>query len=141
VPLALPPLRERRHDIPILVHSFLQKFLAEEKRADLILSSEVMDALLAHDWPGNIRELQNVIRYLLVHCRETIASIEHLPPNLLAHPRTIEVASRPRSGSRPALTRAAVEQALAASSNNRVQAAKILGISRATLYRFFDKKK
>ncbi|MDA8165297.1 MAG: sigma 54-interacting transcriptional regulator, partial [Desulfobacteraceae bacterium] len=141
VPLTLPPLRERRHDIPILAHHFLQKFLAEEKRPDLLLSPEVMDALLAYPWPGNIRELQNVIRYLLVHCQEGIAGIGHLPPHLRERPRTIDVAAPRARKARPALTPAAVAQALAASGNNRARAAKLLGISRATLYRFFDREK
>jgi sigma-54 dependent transcriptional regulator, acetoin dehydrogenase operon transcriptional activator AcoR len=139
VPLSLPPLRARRQDIPILADSFLKRYLAEEERAEIILSSELMEILLSYHWPGNVRELQNVIRYLLVRCREEIAHPRHLPPNLLEEPRTVDASSLLTRTGKKKLNPTAVKQALAASGNNRVQAARALGVARATLYRFLDK--
>ena len=139
VPLILPPLRERRSDIPQLTMFFLQRFLADEKRQGITISPEVMDQLIAYDWPGNVRELQNVIRYLLVHCREGEARLAHLPPFFLEQKKqdmTQVVVRRKRSTK---LEARAVNQALRECDNNRVQAAKRLNVSRATLYRFLAK--
>jgi PAS domain S-box-containing protein len=136
VPVHLPPLRERLTDIPLLVRHFIKLIAREEKRAELTLAPETMDIFLTHAWPGNIRELQNVIRYLLVRCREEVARPQHLPETLLtaaAIPRT-----GPRTRQRLRLTVAMVESTLAKTGGNRLQAAKLLGVGRATLYRFLD---
>lgn len=138
VPLQLPPLRERRNDIPLLVEHFLKRFKAEENRSDLTLAPETMDVMLAYGWPGNVRELQNVIRYVLVRCREAIAKPHHLPPNLLQERARYVRVNGPKK-KRGKLDRERVQQALVAADGNRVQAAKRLGVSRATLYRFLDK--
>ena len=135
VPLSLPPLRERRNDIPLLVRHFLKQFLAEEERSELILAPETMDILLAYEWPGNIRELQNVIRYLLVRCREKIVKPHHLPPNLHENvTRSIQLTSPGKR--RGKLSVESVRNALASTKGNRLQAARVLGVGRATLYRF-----
>ncbi|MCK4839659.1 MAG: sigma 54-interacting transcriptional regulator, partial [Desulfobulbaceae bacterium] len=138
VPVVIPPLRERRSDIPLLAHHFIKQIAAEEGRDELRLSPEAMDILLTHAWPGNIRELQNVIRYLMVRCREDVARPQHLPDNLLAGltARSAAAAVSPRK--RKKLTVASVRQSLAETGNNRLQAAKLLGVGRATLYRFLN---
>jgi len=138
VPLHLPPLRERLTDIPLLVRHFIKLIATEEKRAELILAPETMEVFLTHAWPGNIRELQNVIRYLMVRCREGVARPHHLPENLLAAVATTQPLSGPRLRQRRQLTVESVRDGLAATGGNRLQAAKILGIGRATLYRFLD---
>ena len=97
-----------------------------------------MDVLLTHAWPGNIRELQNVIRYLMVRCREDIARPQHLPENLLAGLIARSTAAAVPQRKRKKLTVAAVQQALLETGNNRLQAAKLLGVGRATLYRFLN---
>ncbi|MDF1577821.1 MAG: sigma 54-interacting transcriptional regulator [Desulfobulbales bacterium] len=136
VPLVLPPLRERRSDIPLLAGHFIKLAAGEQGRDELTISPEVMDILLTHDWPGNIRELQNVIRYLMVRCREETARVVHLPENLqgeLARSRAGQATVR---RGRKKLTVDSVRRALAETGNNRLRAAKILGVGRATLYRF-----
>ncbi|HSH13700.1 MAG TPA: sigma-54 dependent transcriptional regulator, partial [Desulfurivibrionaceae bacterium] len=138
VPLHLPPLRERLTDIPLLVRHFIKLIAKEEKRPELTLAPEVMDIFLTHTWPGNIRELQNVIRYLMVRCREEVARPQHLPENLLASVGTAIPRTGLRKRTRLRLTVAMVESALAATGGNRLQAAKQLGVGRATLYRFID---
>ncbi|MDH4320385.1 MAG: sigma 54-interacting transcriptional regulator [Desulfobulbaceae bacterium] len=140
VPLALPPLRERRDDIPLLARYFLKRTLEEEGRADkVVISAEALDRLTAYHWPGNVRELQNVIRYGLVHCREEMFRPSHLPPQLFraaAHTFTVQPSPPDQRGK---LTVEAVRAALAVTKGNRLQAAKRLGVGRATLYRFLGK--
>lgn len=136
VPVAMPPLRDRRNDIPLLVNHFIEKIAAEEGRDEMSLSPEAMDICLTYDWPGNIRELQNVIRYLMVRCREDVARPYHLPDNLLEAVVDRKIYRAGPEKKRRKLTEETVRQALVQTGNNRLQAAKVLGIGRATLYRF-----
>ncbi|NTV14579.1 MAG: sigma 54-interacting transcriptional regulator [Desulfobulbaceae bacterium] len=137
VPVHLPPLRERLTDIPLLIRHFIKLIAKEEKRAELTLAPETMDIFLTHAWPGNIRELQNVIRYLMVRCREEVVLPHHLPENLRL---AAAPSSRPLSGEqtppRRRLTLERVLETLAAAGGNRLKAARMLGVGRATLYRF-----
>ncbi|MGB9886632.1 MAG: sigma 54-interacting transcriptional regulator [Moorellales bacterium] len=130
VPIYLPPLRERRNDIPLLAEHFLRRYAAEEGRPGVRLSPEALAALMDYDWPGNVRQLENAIRFALVKCAGEVIEPEHLPGEITREPAT--VAAR---GSRPRLTRERIEQALAAAGGNKARAAKLLGIGRATLYR------
>ncbi len=136
VPVFMPQLRERRNDIPLLVNHFIEKFSGEEGRKEMSLSPEAMDICLTYDWPGNIRELQNVIRYLMVRCREDVARPYHLPDNLLASVVDRKIHRVLPGRKRRKLTVKEVRQALDQTDNNRLQAAKVLGVGRATLYRF-----
>ena len=138
VPIWIPPLRERLADIPLLVDNLLARFLAEMGRATAVrISPEAMDVLLTYDWPGNVRELQNWLQYALVKCRGEEIRPEHLPPSRIASRLAVPVApSSPAP--RVALTLARVRDALAQCQGNRREAARTLGVARATLYRFFD---
>jgi Nif-specific regulatory protein len=78
VPIVLPPLRERREDIPLLVGHFLQRFNAENRKA-LKLSSPAMDLLVGYDWPGNVRELENCIERMVVMARREVIAPEDVP--------------------------------------------------------------
>ena len=140
VPITLPPLRDRRDDIPLLARNFLKRTLEEEGRTDkVVISTDAMDRLVTYHWPGNVRELQNVIRFGLVHCREEMFHPDHLPPHLL---QTVTHSFKVKptiAKQRSKLSEDAVREALLATSGNRLQAAKRLGVGRATLYRFLDK--
>ncbi|MEN8134076.1 MAG: sigma 54-interacting transcriptional regulator [Thermodesulfobacteriota bacterium] len=138
VPVVIPPLRERRSDIPLLAHHFIKQIAGEEGRDELRLAPEAMDLLLTYAWPGNIRELQNVIRYLLVRCREDVARPQHLPDNLLAGQTARSTTAATVRRKRKKLTIGSVRQALLETGDNRLQAAKLLGVGRATLYRFLN---
>jgi PAS domain S-box-containing protein len=138
VPVLLPPLRERRNDIPLLVRHFVRQVAEEEDREEISISPEAMDILLTYAWPGNIRELQNVIRYLMVRCHEDVARAHHLPDNLLAIVSTRTIHAGLQQRKRKKLTVKMVRQALIQTGNNRLQAAKVLGVGRATLYRFLS---
>jgi len=83
VPILLPPLRDRRADIPLLVNHFLRRMASDAGRESLNLTPEAMDALLSHEWPGNVRELQNALQFALVKSRKALIELRHLPPNII----------------------------------------------------------
>jgi Nif-specific regulatory protein len=85
VPIHLPPLRERREDIPMLVDHFLEKFNGENGKHVTRISREVLDHLLAYSWPGNVRELENCIEHAVVMSPGNTVSMSLLPPEILAH--------------------------------------------------------
>ena len=137
VPIRLPPLRERRNDIPLLVDHILGRTLELAGRPGITLSSEALDVMLSYDWPGNIRELQNWIQFALVKCKGPVIRPEHLPPRRgnaggAAMPPTARIQRRK-------LNAESVREALRQTQGNRVEAARLLGVSRATLYRFLPR--
>ncbi|MHC4871009.1 MAG: sigma 54-interacting transcriptional regulator [Planctomycetota bacterium] len=154
VPVYLPPLRERRSDIPLLVEFILKKISAEMNREGIIISPGAMDIFLSYDWPGNVRELQNAIQFSMVKCRTNLIGPDHLPPNLASIERVKKttrvdyddisvVASGSSAGGsrRKKLDEESVNEALSTSGGNKVEAARILGVGRATLYRFLNQLK
>jgi transcriptional regulator with PAS, ATPase and Fis domain len=134
VPVTVPPLRERRGDIPLLVEHILGKIAKIQGRSELRISPEAIVRLLDHSWPGNVRELENVLQYAFIKSRGEAIEPRHLPESIMKKPEQ-EAPQLPR---RPRLTAAQVDDALRATGGNRVRAAKQLGISRATLYRFLS---
>lgn len=134
VPITLPPLRERRLDIPMLVEHFLEIISDEVQRPALIPSNEVMDLFSSYSWPGNVRELHNAIEYAYVKSRTGIITEKDIPPEIIN--RSDEKKLRPG----PVLkhSKEDVIIALAKAEGNRKETARILGIGRATLYRYLD---
>jgi len=141
VPLVVPPLRERRLDIPLLANHFLKQ-LAVGKT--ISFSPDAIDFMLDYNWPGNVRELQNWIQFALIKCKGGVIQRDHLPPIAL---NPMALAKTPPPPERPApppmrgrqrLTRESIETAISQAGGNKVEAAKLLGVSRATLYRFLD---
>jgi len=141
VPLTVPPLRERRNDIPLLANHFLNRCLAGGARARVAFSAGAMDVMLGYDWPGNVREMQNWIQFALIKCKSETILPSHLPPEALAPMRgAAEAAANGGLAgvSRVRLDEAGVRAALEKTRGNKVEAARVLGVSRATLYRFLD---
>jgi transcriptional regulator with GAF, ATPase, and Fis domain len=136
IPINLPPLRERRSDIALLAEHILSHALAEADRDEVILSAEALNAMIGYDWPGNVRELQNAIQYALVKCRGNALRPEHLPPTVAGARAASGV--RPRRRRKRKLNADAVRRALDETKGNKVEAARKLSVSRATLYRFLD---
>jgi len=100
------------------------------------LSPEALNVMISYDWPGNVRELQNAIQYALVKCRGNVLRLEHMPPTVAgAH---AVPGARPRRRRKRKLNADAVRRALDETKGNKVEAARRLGVSRATLYRFLD---
>ena len=154
VPIHLPPLRERREDIPYLVDHILARISTETGRTIRGVDDRALDLLLSHTWPGNVREQINALQYASIHCDGEIIRAEHLPAEIRRlrpvhrDERAADASSAAARGHHPGgdgddsrykLSRAAVESALAATRGNKVRAAKLLGVGRATLYRFFDR--
>lgn len=131
--LELPPLRERREDIPFLAESFIRRFNPIMNRHVCGISSSALKILSARDWPGNIRELENVIERSMVFCRDEMLDVEHLPPELAAE----ATAGAPGgiAGAVRVSEELAIRQALADAGGNRRRAAAALGIHPSTFYR------
>ncbi|MCD6287814.1 MAG: sigma 54-interacting transcriptional regulator [Candidatus Hydrogenedentes bacterium] len=135
VPILLPPLRDRRDDIPLLASHILKDETINSGRKDIMLSQEALDVLMKYDWPGNVRELQNTFLYALVKCKDDVLGIEHLPESVTgAHDQI----ARTRKQRRRKLNAHDVERALRQTNGNKARAAKLLGVGRATLYRFLS---
>ncbi len=137
MPVNIPPLRERGRDIELLAKHFLKQFSEESFRGNIKLSERTISLFNKHLWPGNCREMQNVIQYALVQCQGDMIEPEHLPANLFA--AGAENFIQPRRA--PKLDEKAVLEALQKAGGNKRRAAEILGVSRSTLYRFFDRQR
>jgi two-component system response regulator AtoC len=145
VRIALPPLRERQQDIPLLVHHFLQGLTAQHGREPVALDPEAEAMLLRYPWPGNVRELQNVLERAIVLAAQGVIGPEHLPADLHAErDRPDPTGEAGPVSARRMLPLAEVEkgyvlQVLRETGGNRERAARILGISRRTLIRMLQR--
>jgi sigma-54 dependent transcriptional regulator, acetoin dehydrogenase operon transcriptional activator AcoR len=130
VPIRLPALRDRKNDVPLLVAHFLEE-AAKRSQGSKGLSKEALTVMMNYSWPGNVRELCNAVHFALVTSKGGMIFPEHLP---------IELRKDLLSGARPGPPRklddAAVVAALKQCGGNKSKAAKLLGVGRATLYRF-----
>lgn len=131
VPLYLPPLRKRKNDIPLLAEHLLGK-ASEKGRAVPGLSKEALAIMMDYPWPGNVREFQSAIRFALVKSKGRLIQPGHLPLELKQWQD-----NRPSRGPSRKLDPESVRIALARTGGNKAKAARILGVGRATLYRFF----
>lgn len=131
ITLTLPALRERREDILVLAERFLARFVSDYARPARGFSDEVREALLNYPWPGNIRELRNVIERASILCTEPLVQISHLGLNLNEELNNAHVGAEM---SLEALEKAHISAVLA-NSSTLDQAAKTLGIDASTLYR------
>jgi DNA-binding NtrC family response regulator len=125
--VSLPPLRERRSDIPLLVRTFLREIGARVGTDVTQASDSALRRLLDYDWPGNVRELRNALEAALIRARGTTLRADDLPAEIRAADSTGTVESNDKAER----IRAALDQ----TDGNRTEAAELLGISRATLYR------
>jgi two-component system nitrogen regulation response regulator GlnG len=165
VRIHIPPLRERREDIPLLVNYFLKNFNKDQQRAPRSIATGVLKALEKYHWPGNVRELENVIRRALVVAKGNAILLSDLPPDISGQSQlggavaaTAPVAAEtgsdiaalarllfqwarrePKLKILPAVERELVIQALKETEGNQVHAAKLLGITRATLRKRVEK--
>ncbi|HNU70300.1 MAG TPA: sigma 54-interacting transcriptional regulator [Thermodesulfobacteriota bacterium] len=134
VHLVLPSLRERREDIPLLIDHLVTKFNNRQGKDIAGVSDEVMARLMQHDYPGNIRELENIIEQAFVLCRGSLIELHHLPPELhpVGRPASSEIHGAMTLRS---MERYLIAEALSRHQGNRRRAAKVLGIDCSTLYR------
>ncbi|MBK7642507.1 MAG: sigma-54-dependent Fis family transcriptional regulator [Planctomycetes bacterium] len=130
--IRVPPLRERPEDIPVLAAHFLAQFRTEFARGPVALAEETRRKLLSWPWPGNIRELRNALERAVLLSEGAQIQPEHLFPDAPPTPRRPSAASSERS--LRGMERSLIEQVLAETGGNRSEAARVLGVNRATLY-------
>jgi PAS domain S-box-containing protein len=137
VKIELPPLADRRDDVPLLVHHFVEKFNRTMDRAIVGVSDEVMELLMQHAFPGNIRELENIIEHAYVMCRGEVVEPRHLPLEL----QHAGASGTPRRPETPlgGIERQAIIDALKRHNGNRIEAAKSLRVHRTSLWRKMKK--
>ncbi len=133
IAIYLPPLRDRRDDIPLLVEHFLNKYRATPRSGPARMSQQAMDALMEYDWPGNVRELQNLIERAAVLARGAIITPEHISFFGTDSRRLFDVGTMVRKGTNldellDSVEHAALEEALAAAEGDRAEAAALLGL-------------
>jgi two-component system response regulator HupR/HoxA len=146
IPITVPPLRQRRDDIPLLANALLTRAAREANRPSPHLAHDVLAALSAYDWPGNVRELENEMRRVLLLAEDSVR-LEHLTPAILT--KTTPTSAAP-AGLMPLVVgdlrlavetfeRTAIDEALRRATGNKSRAAKELGISRFALQRKLEK--
>jgi len=134
VRVELPPLRRRKEDIPLLAEGFIARFNRLQGKSVGGLTGEALALLMAHDWRGNVRELENAIERAFILCREGPIGIEHLPEELTARagPAILNCTMR---GARDLLEAGTIRRVLEQNGFNRLAAARELGIHKSTLFR------
>jgi len=134
VVVRLPPLRERREDIPLLVEHFIDKFNRIQGKEVAGVSEEVLARLMEYDYPGNVRELENIIEHAFVLCRGGLIELAHLPPHLRSRSEE-KMQSVLSAGTLREMERCLIVDALRRHGGNRTAAARQLGIHLSTLFR------
>jgi len=132
VEIALPPLRERRGDIPPLVDHFIFKFHKRINKPIPSVSDEVMETLMNYHWPGNVRELEHAVEHAFIVCRDSVISREHLPGELRSSTSGPSMSSHDH---KQPTDHESIVEALKKSGWNKAKAARLLGINRRTIYR------
>lgn len=135
VPIVIPPLRDRRQDIPLLVEHFIRKFNRQMRRSIEDVSRDAMAILMEHQFPGNVRELENIVEFAFVKCQGRRIERRHLPHDLTGSTRDIVGAALTAKDPLKALQRELIGRILQDCNGDPQTAAERLGISRTTLWR------
>jgi len=135
VPVRLPDLKDRREDIPLLVHHFLQKFAQQHGEPPRRFANEAMRVLMTHSWPGNVRELENAVEHALTMGRGEILLPEDLPVSVTAPERDIVHEATLDGATLAEVERRYVLRVLEKMGGHQIKTSKVLGIDRRTLYR------
>ncbi len=139
IQINLPPLRERYEDIPLLINHFCGVFQKSYDKKISAVSDEVLQAFMNYPWPGNVRELEHAIERAFVLCRDRTIQLEHIPPEIRDYTPTHINKRLPENSNND--NPEAIRKALERTDWNISKAARLLGISRWTLYRRFQKYK
>ena len=135
IPLNLPELKDRVEDIPILVNHFLSKYTADTGKSNVSITPEAMNFLIGYHWPGNVRELENVIERMLTLSRGEQIGAMDLPEHYRTSATSLLEAEANRGATLRDLERDYIKTILIKTGGHQINAAKILGIDRRTLYR------
>ncbi len=143
IPIHLPPLRKRQSDIPLLAAHFLAEAEQESGKKVPELAPETLNSLMDYEWPGNVRELKNAIQFSVVRSRGDKILPTDLPVDIAGEtqpPLSIDAfpdpSPMPPPLTRGKLTTESIKIALTKTGGNKSKAARVLGVGRATLYRF-----
>jgi len=139
VPISLPPLREKKEDIPLLIIHFLQKSSEENRKQISHISPEALDILTQYSWPGNVRELRHTIERAVVLSTQPIILPEDLPKKMLEEVKGKEIQFPEELLPLREVERRYVLKVLRETKGNKKKASEILGIDRTTLYRILEK--
>jgi DNA-binding NtrC family response regulator len=139
VPISLPPLREKKEDIPLLIIHFLQKSSEENRKQISYISPEALDILTQYSWPGNVRELRHTIERAVVLSTQPIILPEDLPKKMLEEVKGKEIQFPEELLPLREVERRYVLKVLRETKGNKKKASEILGIDRTTLYRILEK--
>jgi DNA-binding NtrC family response regulator len=139
--ITLPPLRDRKEDVPLLASHFLQKFSEENHKSISHISPEALEILLQYSWPGNVRELQHTIERAVIFSTHPIILPEDLPRNMSEEVKGLEIPMSEKTLSLKELEKRYVLKVLQETGGNKKKASEILGIDRATLYRILEKER
>jgi two-component system response regulator HydG len=138
IPIHLPPLRQRREDIPLLVDAFVKRTRLKTRKLITGIEKGALDSLMAYSWPGNVRELINVIQHAFVLCHEGDIQPEHLP--VLGQQEPARLLQMPERKTAPCqISRERLLDALAQTGGGKGEAARILGVSRVTLWKWMKR--
>lgn len=136
VQITVPPLRERKSDIPLVITEFMNEFCLKEKKAPLKISDEVLRVFEGYGWPGNIRQLKNVIERAVVLAKRDKITVKELPEELVTTVKAkVEPKDRASQKTLKALELQAIKDMLEECEGNKSKAAKLLGISRKAFYK------
>jgi two-component system, NtrC family, response regulator HydG len=132
-PIHLPPLRERRSDVPALAKVFLARFTAEHRRPIECFSTDALERLVAHHWPGNVRELEHAVEHAVIMAQGRLVTSRHLPASVASPPQAPLDVTIPGS-TLAEIERAAILKSMIAVNGSATEAAAMLGISRSKIY-------
>jgi two-component system, NtrC family, response regulator HydG len=147
VPVFVPPLRERKEDIPLLAQTFIDQIASRSNKSIVGLHQDALDMLLSYNWPGNVRELRNVIEYAFVLCREGLIEPGHIVHRINCKLASTSMAPREHAqgcedrffGAKSQKERERLLRALRETGGNQSEAARILGVSRVTIWKRMKK--
>ena len=136
IAIYLPPLRDRRDDVPIFVEAFLKRIAQEHGEPIKRLSQEAFDAVMKYDWPGNVRELENALERAVVLTKAETIELSAIPEKVTEQRVEPLVAERPHANpTLDVIERAYITWVLQSEGGNKTRAAEVLGIDPSTLYR------
>jgi PAS domain S-box-containing protein len=143
IPVFLPPLRDREVDIPLLLDYFIAKICDEQNLPGKVISEDALEVLTAHSWPGNIRELQNVVLHALTCCKDLVILPRHLPKSMIDNGNSFNNGNHVKTTAEETNTESNIDdlekqqivEALRSNQFNRSKTAESLQITRTTLWR------
>lgn len=140
IEIALPALRDRKEDIPLLANHFLNVLSAKYGITHKRFSPESLELMAAFDWPGNVREVRNVVERVLLVCPDDVVTPQYLPERISGHKPVGKFITIPIGTPLHVAEQMLIDQTLASVDNNKSAAARILGVSRKTLHNKLNEK-